>query len=98
MALTKTSKRKTKKLTIEGIIIPSGKNKTGTLNRISIRTPDGKEYLVDYSGVGKELVALIHKKVEINGELRERLDGRMIISIHTYKILEGYDGKEVVGI
>ena len=98
MASTKTSKRKIKKVTIAGIIIPAGKNKTSTLNRISIRTPDGKEYLIDYSGVGKELVTLINRKVEINGELRQRLDGQTIISINTYKIFKGYNEKEEVSI
>ena len=98
MALTRTNRRKTKKLTIEGIIIPADKNKKSKLNRISIRTPDGKEYLIDYSGVGKELVAFANRKVEINGELRQRLDGQTIISINTYKIFKEYDGKEVVNI
>ena len=94
MALARANKRRTKKLTIEGIIIPSDKNKTGMLNRISIRTPDGKEYLIDYSGVGKELVNFVHKKVGINGELRERLDGRTIINISAYKIFEEHNGKK----
>ena len=90
MALTRTSRRKTKKLTIEGIIVPADKNIRSKLNRISIRTSDGKKYLIDYSGAGKELVAFANRKVEINGELRERLDGQTIISINTYKIFEVY--------
>ncbi|HUU41639.1 MAG TPA: hypothetical protein VMW42_11915 [Desulfatiglandales bacterium] len=96
MILNKTSKKKANKATIAGTIIPIEKNKNSSLNRISIRTADGKEYSVDYSGLGKELVNFIHKKVEINGAIKERLDGRKIVIINSYKILEENNEEEVV--
>ena len=76
----------TKKRTpiIEGIVIPSNWDEEGNIKQVSLHTPDEKEYLVEYGGVGRQLLAHIHSKVEATGKIRERLDGRLYINVRSF--------------
>jgi len=78
-------KRRTPK--IEGIIIPSNWDDEGNIKGVSLHTADEKEYRVEHGGVGKELLSHIHRKVEAAGKIRERLDGRLYISVRDYQPL-----------
>jgi hypothetical protein len=69
---------------IKGIIIPSRWDKNGNIKEVSLHTFDEKEYGVEYGGVGRELLAHIHHAVEASGKIRERIDGRLYISVHNY--------------
>ena len=73
---------------ITGIILPSKWNEQGKPARISIHTDDRKEYQIDFSGAGKELLNLTYKKVAIQGKLREQLNGRAILSVRQYQIIK----------
>ena len=73
---------------IEGIIIPSNWDDDGNINGVSLHTFDEKEYRVEHGGVGRELLAHIHHKVEATGDIHERLDGRLYISVRDYQPLE----------
>ena len=46
---------------IEGIIMPSRWNEQGKPARIALHTDNRKEYEIDFSGAGKELIDLIKK-------------------------------------
>ena len=70
--------------TIKGIIIPSSWDEDGNIKEVSLHTSDEKEYRVEYGGVGKELLAHIHHEVEASGKIRERIDGCLYISVHSY--------------
>ena len=72
---------------ITGIIMPSRLNEQGKPARISIHTDDRKEYQIDFSGAGKELLNLTYKKVAIQGKLRQQLNGRDILSVRQYQII-----------
>ena len=72
---------------IEGLIIPSSWDEKGNIKAVSLHTSDEKEYRVEYGGVGKELLAHIHHKVEATGKISERLDGRQYISVHSYSTI-----------
>jgi len=72
---------------IKGLIIPSRWDENGTIKEVSLHTSDEKEYWVEYGGVGKELLTHIHHRVEASGKIRERMDGRLYISVHSYMIL-----------
>ena len=72
---------------ITGIIMPSRLNEQGKPARISIHTDDRKEYQIDFSGAGKELLNLTYKKVAVQGKLREQLNGRPILSVRQYQII-----------
>ncbi|MGD2185865.1 MAG: hypothetical protein PVI71_07040 [Desulfobacterales bacterium] len=87
MPIKKQKKRASPPL-ITGIILPSKWNEQGKPARISIHTDDGKEYQIDFSGAGKELLALTYKKVAVQGKLREQLNGRANLCVRRYQILE----------
>ena len=72
---------------ITGIILPSKWNEQGKPARIAIHTDDQKEYQIDFSGAGKELLNLTYKKVAVQGKLREQLNGRAILSVRQYQII-----------
>ncbi|MDH3723060.1 MAG: hypothetical protein OET21_04045 [Desulfobacterales bacterium] len=72
---------------ILGIILPSRRNEQGKPARIAIHTDDQKEYQIDFSGAGKELLNLTYKKVAVQGKLREQLNGRAILSVRKYQII-----------
>ena len=72
---------------ITGTIMPSRWNEQGKPARIAIHTDDQKEYQIDFSGAGKELLNLTYKKVAIQGKLREQLNGRAILSVRQYQII-----------
>lgn len=69
---------------IKGIVIPSNWDDQGNINQVSLHTADEKEYRVEYGGVGGQLLAHIHSKVEATGKIRERLDGRMYINVSSF--------------
>jgi hypothetical protein len=68
--------------------MPSRWNEEGKPARIAIHTDDRKEYQIDFSGAGKELLNLTYKKVAVEGKLREQLNGRAILNVRKYQILE----------
>ena len=72
---------------ITGIILPSKWNEQGKPARISIHTDDRKEYQIDFSGAGKGLLNLTYKKVAVQGKLREQLNGRAILRVRQYQII-----------
>ena len=72
---------------IKGIIIPSRWDENGSIKEVSLHTDDEKEYHVECSGIGRELLTHIHQKVEASGKIRERIDGYLYISVHSYMTL-----------
>ncbi|MGD9045580.1 MAG: hypothetical protein PVG06_17835 [Desulfobacterales bacterium] len=68
--------------------MPSRWNEEGKPARIAIHTDDRKEYQIDFSGAGKELLNLTYKKVAVEGKLREQLNGRAILNVRKYQILK----------
>lgn len=73
---------------ITGIILPAKWNEQGKAARISIHTDNKKEYQVNFSGAGKELLNYTYKKVEIEGKPKEQLSGGLTIDVKRYKIIE----------
>ena len=83
----KKHKNKSAPSPIMGIILPSRWNEQGKAARIAIHTDDQKEYQIDFSGAGKELLNLTYKKVAVQGKLREQLNGRAILSVRKFEII-----------
>jgi hypothetical protein len=77
---------------ITGIILPSKFNEQGKPARIAIHTDDKKEYQIDFSGAGRELLNLTYKKVAVKGKLREQLNGQAILCVRQYQILQDTPG------
>ena len=72
---------------IEGIIIPSNWDDRGVIKGVSLFTPNEQEYRVQLNKLGKELLNLIHQKIEAKGKIRERLDGSRHIILSSYRKL-----------
>ncbi|MEJ2096278.1 MAG: hypothetical protein P8Y38_03865 [Deltaproteobacteria bacterium] len=89
-----TDEKKKKKSKILGIILPFQWDENGKVTRISINTHDEKEYEVDYSGHGKELLNHLQKMVEIDGKLVQRLGGAQYVKVHHFNLIE--DKKETL--
>ena len=70
---------------IEGIIIPSNWDENGFITGVSIYTADEKEYLVQPSGLSKELLNHVHHMVEVSGKIRQRLDESWLIIVSSYR-------------
>ena len=85
---TKKHKKTPGPLPITGIILPSKWNEQGKPARIALHTDDCKEYEIDFSGAGKELLNLTYKKVTVQGKLRQQLNGRAILCVRQYQILK----------
>jgi len=81
-------KKKEGKSKILGIILPSQWDENGKVTRISINTHDERQYDVDYSGNGKELLNYLQKMVEIDGKLVQRLGGQQYVKVHTFNLIE----------
>jgi hypothetical protein len=84
--VTKTNK--SVNASIIGIVLPAKWNENGKAARISIHTDNKKEYRVNFSGAGKELLNHTYKKVEIEGKPKEQLSGGLTIDVKRYKIIE----------
>jgi hypothetical protein len=85
--VNKASKKKMKPK-IRGLIIPEKWDDNGGVLRVALHTDDEKAYVVEHSRKGKELVNFIHKKVQATGKIRERLDGKILITVQDYVLVE----------
>ena len=82
------SKKKSIKPQIKGIIIPAKWDEKGSVTGVTIHTFDEKVYFVEHTRTGDELLGFIRKKVEVNGKIRERLDGSTIINVKQFNIID----------
>ena len=72
-------------LFFEGIVIPSSWDENGLTLGVSLHTSDEKQYQIQLNKLGRELLDLVHHKVEATGKIRERLDGSKLIIISSYR-------------
>lgn len=79
-------KTKHRKQTILGIITPSKWNPKGDIIGISLQGINEVEYIVNLGQRGKELFNHINEKVEIEGKIKDQLDGKKTISVKEYWI------------
>ena len=85
-------KRKDKnKHTISGIVVPGTWDHQGNVTGIIIQAYDEKAYLVEHTQPGKELMNHIHDKVEVNGKIRERINGSISIGVKSFRVVVAED-------
>jgi co-chaperonin GroES (HSP10) len=82
------TKDKTKK-TIKGIIVPSTWDNQGNVTGVTIQAYDEKAYLVEHVQPGDELLNHIHAKVEVDGKIRERINGIISVRVKSYSVMVG---------
>ena len=84
----KRCKKKPEKQVISGIVILAQWDENGKVITVTIQTNNENVFFVEHTKTGNELLNLIHKKVEVTGNIRERLDGKKCIGIKSYKTVE----------
>jgi len=78
---------------VSGIIMPHNWDETGKVIGIAIYTSNEDVYLVEHNSLEPDLLLLINKKAEVKGRIRERLDGKKTIAVHSYSISDEKAGK-----
>jgi hypothetical protein len=71
---------------ILGIITPSEWNPKGDIIGISLQGTNEIEYIVHLGKRGRELFNHIYEKIEIEGKIGERFDGKKTISVANFWI------------
>ncbi|KPK45641.1 MAG: hypothetical protein AMK74_02840 [Nitrospira bacterium SM23_35] len=84
-------RKKGKKRTITGNVIPDDWDERNNVIRVAIKTPDYEEYVVEPSRQGKQLLSMIDCTVRVRGTVRERLNGDLTISVDNYKMIQEED-------
>lgn len=70
---------------VKGIIIPTDWNTSGDAVKVSVFTNDEKEYVVENTKTGRELLHFLRQKVMISGHLSER-DGKRTIRVEEFSV------------
>jgi hypothetical protein len=83
-------KKSTAVIKAMGVITPAQWDENDNIIGVSIQTLDEEEYIVEVNKIGQELITCLHKRVEACGSVRERLDGKRILKIKSYKMIDNY--------
>ena len=70
-----------------GIVLPTEWDTNGRVMRISINTHDESEYIIDYSGQGKELINHLKEMIEIEGKVIKRLSGHSYVKVSSFNVV-----------
>jgi len=70
------------------MITPIQWNHDGMVVSVMIIANKRDGYLAEHNQPGQELIAFVNKKIEVSGRIRNRLDGRTLIRIRDYVILD----------
>ena len=84
-------KRNAACITAMGVVTPAKWDENDKIVGVSIQTLDEKEYIIELNKIGKELITFIHKRVEAMGSLRKRLDGKQVMKIKSYRMIDDYN-------
>ncbi len=84
----KSTKKKSEQSKLRGIVLSNQWDNNGNVKRIALNTHDEKEYSIDFSGQGKELLDHLQKLIEIDGKVLQRLGGSLYIKVNSYNVLE----------
>ena len=55
--------------------------------RISLNTQDENEYIIDYSGKGKELLNHLRQQIEVEGRILQRIGGAFYVKVNGYHFI-----------
>ena len=72
---------------LKGVILPSMWDEEGAVMRISLNTQGEDEYIIDYSGRGKELLNHLRESIEIEGKVLQRIGGALYVKVNSYHII-----------
>ncbi|MBF0552015.1 MAG: hypothetical protein HQK60_15960 [Deltaproteobacteria bacterium] len=81
---------------IKGLVIPESWNEAGEVVEVVISGFDEVNYLVEKGPHADELVALIHKEVNVKGILKELNGGVKMIKVDEYQVAERPKSRGIV--
>ncbi len=83
----KNKNKKSEQTKLHGIVLPNQWDNNGNVKRIALNTHDEKEYIIDFSGQGKELLNHLQEMIEIEGKVLQRLGGSLYVKVSSYNVL-----------
>jgi hypothetical protein len=79
---------KNKQSILRGIVLPNQWDSNGKIKRIALNTHDEKEYIIDFSGQGKDLLNHLKKMIEVEGKVLQRVGGDLYLKVRSFSVLE----------
>ena len=73
-----------RKLVIAGIVMPHNWDEAGRIIEIALYTNTEQVYAVEQNSLTQKLTKLIHKRVEVTGNISEHPDGHKSIVAQNY--------------
>ena len=83
-----------KEYTIRGVIFPTDWDEDDNIVAVVIDTEDEDEYFVSQNKKGRELCALVGKKIEVTGVVSEEQDGNRVLDVKRYNIIGGDEDED----
>ena len=74
--------------TLRGLILPVDWDERGNIRSIAVSTNFEEEYLVEENPLADELLAFTRLRVKVRGFVRENENGKKIITVEKYEVLE----------
>jgi len=74
--------------TVRGLVIPVDWDDKGNVTATAISTHLEEEYLVEQNAWGEALLAFLRQRVKVSGSLVVKEDGKKVISVKKYEVLE----------
>jgi hypothetical protein len=74
--------------TVTGILIPQQWDDDGNVVGMSIQAFDETEYIVKTTDRVKEFLDFINQKVKVTGKVSERLDGKLLVEVNRFEVIE----------
>ena len=72
---------------LEGIVLPSKWDSEGNVMRKTLNTQNESEYVIDYSGKGKELLNHLRQQIEVEGRVLQRIGGAFYVKVSGYHFI-----------
>lgn len=79
---------KAKERTVSGLILPVEWDESDDIVRVVIETTDEESFIVEPDTKGRELLQLIHQRVEVTGRIRQGEYGNVHIKIRSYILID----------
>ena len=79
---------------VRGILFPTDRYINSQPVHLIIDTVDQDAYFIVSNKTGEELIAFLHREVEITGSLRETNEGDFIFNVKRYRLLDDIDQEE----
>ncbi|MBT8490560.1 MAG: hypothetical protein KJN62_05890 [Deltaproteobacteria bacterium] len=76
------------KIVITGVIMPNNWDENGRIIEIALYTNTEEVYCVEHNSLTRDLMDLMHKRVEIKGKIREQSGGIKSIAVKNFIVLK----------